>query len=330
MGFMELKTFDFKNRFSIWIFKLLEKRITQPIDFTPVSTKPQLDRFENKAIDRPLYTLEMVVATRSMYVYFFITLFSILSLFLSSVVFSFWLNCNAEREEWGEIVCGGVDSDHFKGNHTYVPVTHKGFYGNGCKAITDLGTSLLAGPETIITQFNHDIRASSTVSQECKIVVSQYGKQILELLLAQPSKICSQIACEMVVVWMQNQLKRNETEDEILNYINELLLQLYERLPSPNGEAVDCRNLSSLHSVLFTARDTVFDLVPEEYDLKVGDGVAAYFISGFIVLDVAPPCGPLFTNLVLCDAGFWEIFSWVAITRVFDFGNMRVGFTEAA
>lgn len=42
-------------------------------------------------------------------------------------VFSFWLNRNAEEEEGGEIVFGGADPKHFRGNHTYTPVTRK-FY----------------------------------------------------------------------------------------------------------------------------------------------------------------------------------------------------------
>ena len=38
-------------------------------------------------------------------------------------VFSIWFNRNADDEEGGEIVFGGVDYSHFKGDHTYVPVT---------------------------------------------------------------------------------------------------------------------------------------------------------------------------------------------------------------
>lgn len=34
--------------------------------------------------------------------------------------------------------------------------------------------------------------------------------------------MCS--ACEMAVVWMQNQLRRNQTQDRILNYVNEVYL----------------------------------------------------------------------------------------------------------
>ena len=43
-------------------------------------------------------------------------------------VFSFWLNRNPEAKEGGELVFGGVDPKHFKGKHTYVPVTQKGYW----------------------------------------------------------------------------------------------------------------------------------------------------------------------------------------------------------
>ncbi|KAL9259090.1 Aspartic proteinase A1-like protein [Drosera capensis] len=288
-------------------------------------------------------------------------------------VFSFWLNRNAEDEEGGEIVFGGVDPSHFKGNHTYVPVTQKGYWqfalddvligtettgycAGGCSAIADSGTSLLAGPTAIITQINHAIGASGVLSVECKTVVSQYGKTILDMLVAeaQPQKICSQIglctfdgergvsmgiervvekedgrssgrlhdatctACEMAVVWIQNQLRQNETEERILNYAN----QLCERLPSPMGEsAVDCASLSSLPTVSFTIGGKVFDLPPEQYVLKVGEGEVAQCISGFIALDVAPPRGPLW---ILGDIFMGQYHT------VFDYGNSRVGFAEAA
>ena len=43
-------------------------------------------------------------------------------------VFSFWLNRNSLDSDGGEIVFGGVDPNHFKGNHTYVPVSRKGYW----------------------------------------------------------------------------------------------------------------------------------------------------------------------------------------------------------
>ncbi|KAJ7967721.1 aspartic proteinase-like [Quillaja saponaria] len=288
-------------------------------------------------------------------------------------VFSFWLNRNPEEEEGGEIVFGGVDPNHYKGKHTYVPVTHKGYWqfdmgdvlidekptgycAGGCSAIADSGTSLLAGPTTVITMINHAIGASGVVSQECKAVVSQYGQAIMDLLLveAQPKKICSQIGlctfdgthgvsigiesvvdenggkssgahhdatcsvCEMTVVWMQNQLKQNQTQDRIFNYINELC----DKMPSPMGEsAVDCGKLSSLPHVSFSIGGRVFHLSAEEYILKVGEGPAAQCISGFTALDIPPPRGPLW---ILGDVFMGRYHT------VFDYGNLRVGFAEAA
>jgi phytepsin len=127
-------------------------------------------------------------------------------------IFSFWLNRNPKDPEGGEIVFGGVDPKHFKGEHTFVPVTHKGYWqfdmgdlqiagkptgycAKGCSAIADSGTSLLTGPSTVITMINHAIGAQGIVSRECKAVVDQYGKTMLNSLLAQedPKKVCSQI-----------------------------------------------------------------------------------------------------------------------------------------
>lgn len=36
--------------------------------------------------------------------------------------------------------------------------------------------------------------------------------------------MCS--ACEMTVVWMQNQLKQNQTQERILDYVNQVLFVL--------------------------------------------------------------------------------------------------------
>lgn len=47
---------------------------------------------------------------------------------VSEEIFSFWLNGDPAAEEGGEIIFGGVDSNHFKGKHTYVPVTKKGYW----------------------------------------------------------------------------------------------------------------------------------------------------------------------------------------------------------
>jgi len=47
---------------------------------------------------------------------------------LKESVFSFWFNRKPEEEEGGEIDFGGVDPVHYKGKHTYVAVTTKGYW----------------------------------------------------------------------------------------------------------------------------------------------------------------------------------------------------------
>ncbi|KAG0580921.1 hypothetical protein KC19_4G210900 [Ceratodon purpureus] len=126
-------------------------------------------------------------------------------------VFSFWLNRDASGgEKGGELVLGGVDPYHFKGRHTYTPVTRKGYWqidigdflidgqstgfcAGGCAAIVDSGTSLLAGPTGIVAEINHAIGATGIVSGECKVVVEQYADLIIQLLISKvsPLKICA-------------------------------------------------------------------------------------------------------------------------------------------
>ncbi|KAI4332064.1 hypothetical protein L6164_017003 [Bauhinia variegata] len=288
-------------------------------------------------------------------------------------VFSFWLNGDPKAQEGGEIVFGGVDENHFKGKHTYVPVTKKGYWQfemgdfligglstgvckEGCSAIVDSGTSLLAGPTPVVTEINHAIGAEGLVSAECKEVVSQYGELIWDLLISgvRPEEVCTQAglclatrdqsmstkiemvtekeqreelsardsalcsSCEMLVIWVQNQLRQKATKEKVLNYIN----QLCESLPSPAGESViNCNGISQLPNVTFTIGDKLFTLTPEQYIVKTGEGVAAVCISGFSAFDIPPPRGPLWI--------IGDVFMRVYHT-VFDYGDLQLGFAEAA
>ncbi|CAM0879731.1 unnamed protein product [Alopecurus aequalis] len=283
-------------------------------------------------------------------------------------IFSFWLNRDPDATTGGELVFGGADQKHYKGEHTYVPVTRKGYWqfemgdllidgestgfcAGGCAAIVDSGTSLLAGPTTIVAQVNHAIGAEGIISTECKQVVSEYGEMILEMLVAQtrPQKVCSQVglcvfdgshsvsnqiesvvdnekrgsdllctACEMAVVWIQNQLRHNETKELILQYVN----QLCEHLPSPNGEStVDCHQISKMPDLAFTIANKTFTLTPEQYVVKLEQSGQSICISGFMAFDVPPPTGPLW---ILGD-----VFMG-AYHTIFDFGGSRIGFAESA
>jgi phytepsin len=71
--------------------------------------------------------------------------------------------------------------------------------------------------------------------------------------------MCS--ACQMAVVWIENQLRENKTKEMILQYAN----QLCERLPSPNGEStVSCHQISKMPNLAFTIANKTFTLTPEQ------------------------------------------------------------------
>lgn len=111
-------------------------------------------------------------------------------------------------------------------------------------------------------------------------------------LSAKDTALCS--SCQMLVIWIQNQLKRKTTKDRIFNYVNQVslsneilsrnlscclvlshcmthwftlfdYLQLCESLPSPNGESVvDCNSIYQLPNISFTIGDKSFVLSPEQ------------------------------------------------------------------
>lgn len=133
---------------------------------------------------------------------------------LPEPVFSFWLNRKADSEEGGELVLGGVDPKHFKGEHTWVPVTRRGFWQfmmdglsvgsggkgsfqactHGCQAIADSGTSLLVGPPGTIDEINKAIGAEPILVNQCKSLVHQYLPEVVSIIdKLPPHAVCAAI-----------------------------------------------------------------------------------------------------------------------------------------
>ncbi|XP_022033189.1 cardosin-F [Helianthus annuus] len=284
-------------------------------------------------------------------------------------VISFWLNRNGDTDEGGEIVFGGVDPNHYKGMHTYVPVTEKGYWQfdlgdilingkqtgickSGCLAIADSGASLIAGPTAMINQINLAIGTNGIFADSCRMVVTLSGRLIFDSLgaLIDPKKLCIPfgiclgnhkasaktesvtdksngvfsglqgnpmcIICKLVVGLMHTGIV--VSRDTVIKLVGDLC----NLVPIPFGASVvDCARIPFMPVITFTIGGKQFELSPDEYILTIGKGADMTCVSGFISLDFPHPRGSLW---VLGDVFMRRYHT------VFDYGNLRMGFAEAA
>ncbi|KAK9892988.1 hypothetical protein WA026_023045 [Henosepilachna vigintioctopunctata] len=101
-------------------------------------------------------------------------------------VFSFYFNRDSsEHDNGGELILGGVDPAHYKGEITYVPVSVQSYWQfqmdgvtsdiydlcpRGCDAIADTGTTAITGPPSAFRHITNAARPDINGYVDCRVI----------------------------------------------------------------------------------------------------------------------------------------------------------------
>jgi phytepsin len=234
-------------------------------------------------------------------------------------VFAFYLSNSSGSD--GELVFGGVDPNHYSGDFEFVKLTNEtywefklddvqigsksaGYCQDGCHAIADSGTSLLAGPVKVVSEINKAIGAVGVLTAECEQVIAQYAPELFKDLAADmnATAICTDIGlcpnsskcsvCKLLIHEAQELLQGNTSQAEIEKVLDSVCFAL----PSPDGESiVNCSLIPTLPNIDIVLNGKQFALTANDYVLQVSAGNQTQCISGFIGIDLPPQLG----------TGFW-------------------------
>ncbi|KAI3765231.1 hypothetical protein L2E82_15260 [Cichorium intybus] len=210
--------------------------------------------------------------------------------------------------------------------------------------------------DSVIAQINSAIGAQGFIKDQCGMLVNTFGHNIFGLLSAaiDPKIICPVVAfcftdaerevsigiqsvvdrshgvspvsastpncviCKTIVNLMHKAVSANMTQETVIKLAGELCALV----PSPLGESsVDCARVPSLPNISFTIGGKEFELSPNEYIVKTGEDDEERCVSGFVAVETPPSGGPLW---ILGDLFMSRYHT------IFDYGNLRVGFAEAA
>jgi len=262
-------------------------------------------------------------------------------------MFGFWLNRSATGGEpnpsGGQLTLGGFDPDHYEGSLSWVNLTNETYwefaldsmkvgdttYSTNARAICDTGTSLLAGPSSVMTAVNKALGTEGLLQEECDNIIDQDIDEIVQWIKEgeNSTQICTNLGlcpggslcgvCSLVF-GVLDEILPSGAGQAVIKYV---LGEICAALPEPNGEAVvDCTKVANLPDVTFTIAGKDYTLTPDQYILKSGAGNTTICLSGFIGLDLPPQVGPLF---ILGDVFIGANYA------AFDVANKRVGFAPA-